>query len=79
VKWTRKDPKYGSMIAAGGRLVVLSDRGELMIAEPSPENFIPLARAKVIEGKCWTPPSLANGRMYIRTAKGELVCLDVAP
>jgi len=79
VKWTRKDPKYGSLIAAAGRLVVLSDKGELMIAEPSPENFVPVTRAKVIEGKCWTPPSLANGRMYIRTAKGELVCLDVAP
>jgi hypothetical protein len=32
----------------------------------------------VLGGRCWTPPALANGRLYIRNAKGDLLCLDLA-
>ena len=77
VKWVRKDPAFGSMILAGGKLMVLSDKGELLLAEASPAEFKPLARAKVLSGVCWTPPALANGRLYVRNARGELRCLEL--
>ena len=38
---------------------------------------MPLARAQVLGGKCWTTPVLAHGRIYCRNAKGTVVCLDV--
>ena len=38
-----------------------------------------LARAKVLDGMCWTMPVLADGRIYCRNSKGHLVCLDVSP
>src|SRR5262249_32158424 len=79
MKWTRKDPRFGSLIQAGHQLILLSDKGELLIAEPSPEDLKILARAKVLSGTCWTPPALANGLLYVRNAKGELCCLDVRP
>jgi len=75
LKWTRKDPAFGSLIMADGKLIVLSDKGELMLAEASPSGFTPLARWKVLSGVCWTPPALANGLLYVRNAKGELRCL----
>jgi outer membrane protein assembly factor BamB len=75
VKWTRKDPAFGSLIMAEGKLIVLSDKGELLLAEASPSAFTPLARAKVLSGVCWTPPALANGLLYVRNAKGEVRCL----
>ena len=31
----------------------------------------------VLNGRCWTVPVLANGRIYCRNAAGDLVCLDV--
>ena len=34
--------------------------------------------AKVLEGKCWSQPVLANGRIYVRNAPGKVVCLDVS-
>ena len=34
-------------------------------------------RAQVLGGKCWTTPVLANGKIYCRNVKGDLVCLDV--
>ena len=77
VKWTRKAPAFGSIICANGKLVVVSDKGELLIGAPSPEEFKIVARAQVLGGLCWTPPSLANGRLYARNAKGDLVCLDM--
>jgi outer membrane protein assembly factor BamB len=78
VKWTRKDPAFGSMICARGRLVILSEKGELLVADPSPEVLKVLARAQVLGGVCWTPPTLANGRVYAHNAAGDMVCLDVA-
>ena len=60
LKWARKDPAFGSLIRAGDKLLVLSEKGELLLAEPSPMGFKPLARAKVLSGVCWTPPALAE-------------------
>jgi outer membrane protein assembly factor BamB len=77
LKWTRKDPAFGSLICAAGKLVVLSEKGELLVGDASPVEFKPLARAKVLSGVCWTPPALANGLLYVRTAKGDLRCLDL--
>ena len=77
LKWTRNNPAFGSLILADGKLIILSEKGELLLAEPSPAEFKPLARAQVLGGLCWVPPALANGRLYVRNAKGDLVCLGL--
>jgi outer membrane protein assembly factor BamB len=78
VKWTYQGLGLASVLVADGKLMVLSDRGELVVAPASPEGFKPLARAQVLGGKCWTVPVLANGRIYCRNAQGTIVCLDVS-
>lgn len=77
VRWGEKGFGQGSIIAAGDRLIVLSDKGELSVVRANPAKFELLARSQVIGGKCWTAPVLAQGRIYVRNAKGDLVCLDV--
>jgi outer membrane protein assembly factor BamB len=79
LKWTRKDPAFGTLLLADGKLIVLSERGELLLGEASPSGFTPLARAKVLSGVCWITPALANGLLYVRNAKGDLRCLELAP
>lgn len=74
-KWSFKDAGCGSVTAAGDQLIVLSDKGELMIGKASPSGFQPTIRAQVLNGKCWTIPTLANGRLYCRNAEGAVVCL----
>jgi hypothetical protein len=64
-------------MVADDKLIVFSDRGELTVAEASAEAFKPLARSQVLGGKCWTVPTLANGRLYCRNAHGMLICLDL--
>ena len=68
---------YGTLMIAGGKLVILDEKGELVIAEASPAQYRELARAKVLNGRCWVMPVLANGRIYARSNNGDLVCLDV--
>jgi len=62
---------------ADGHLIVLSDEGELVIAEATPEAFEPLAKAKILDGTCWTVPALAGGLLYARNSRGTLVCIDL--
>ncbi|MBI5385649.1 MAG: PQQ-like beta-propeller repeat protein [Verrucomicrobia bacterium] len=77
VKWSEKGFGLGAVTAADGKLILLSEKGELVIAEASPAAFKPLARAQVLGGKCWTAPVLSNGRVYCRNSTGDLVCVDV--
>ncbi len=79
VKWKQGGLGVGSLsAAANNKLIILSAKGELVVAEASPEGFKPLGRAQIIGGKCWTAPVLANGKIYARNAKGDLVCVDVS-
>jgi len=78
VKWKERSLGKGSLIAATGKLIILGEKGELVIAEASPAAFRPVARAQVLGGKCWTAPVLANGKIYCRNARGDLVCVDVS-
>lgn len=79
VKWTQPEPAFGSMIMASGVLLILTEKGDLIAGNPSPEGFKELARAHVLQGLCWTPPALANGFLYARSATGTLVCVDLRP
>jgi outer membrane protein assembly factor BamB len=79
VKWTFPDLGGGALMVADGRIIALSDKGELFTATASPQSFTPISRAQVLGGRCWTVPVLANGRIYCRNAKGDLVCLNVKP
>jgi len=66
------------MMSADGRLIITSDKGELVIAQADPQKFNVLARAQILpKSKCWTSPVLANGRIYARNASGDFVCVDV--
>jgi outer membrane protein assembly factor BamB len=77
IAWTEKNLPVGSTIVANGKLILLTGKGELVIAEPTPEKFSPVARAQIMGGKCWTSPALANGLLYARNVKGDLVCVAV--
>ncbi len=79
-KWVDASVGQGAVAATeGGRLVVLSESGELMIGKASPEGFKPKVKKKVMGGKCWTAPVLANGKIYCRNGNGQVVCVKVVP
>jgi outer membrane protein assembly factor BamB len=77
VAWSEGGFGSGSLLAANGKIIVLSQQGELIVAPASSSGFLPTSRTKVLEGKCWTVPVLSNGRIYCRNAAGDLVCMDL--
>ncbi len=79
LQWVADSVRVGGISAAGDRLILLSDSGELVIATASPEKFDILARHEVLDGKCWTAPVLSENRIYCRSARGEVACVDVQP
>lgn len=78
VLWEEPGYGWGSVIAlADKKVLLLSDKGEVTVARVTPERFERLARFQAIGGKCWTPPTVANGRLYVRNGAGEIVCFDI--
>jgi outer membrane protein assembly factor BamB len=75
-KWKKPGYGRGSLLLADGHLIVLGERGQLLIVEASSEAYKEKASAEVLKGKCWTMPTLVNGKLYLRNQK-EMVCLDL--
>ena len=77
-KWSIRGLGMGSLIVSAGKLIILTEDGELIIAEAAPQSFEVRARANVLDApRCWTVPVLADGRIYCRSSGGQLVCLDM--
>lgn len=76
IVWTV--PGYGSGgLMAAGKTVIVFDNGLLTLFDADPSGFKPRHQQKILEGKCWTAPVLANGRIYCRNAVGDLACVGV--
>ncbi|MBN1803811.1 MAG: PQQ-binding-like beta-propeller repeat protein [Sedimentisphaerales bacterium] len=80
IKWSDSSMGKGAlMMSADGRMIVISDKGELAIARANPEKLDLISKAQILpRAKCWTTPILANGKIYARNANGDLVCVDVS-
>jgi outer membrane protein assembly factor BamB len=77
VRWEKKRFGCGSMILVDGKLVVLTETGELLLVEAAPAAYRELARATVFEdGPCRAQIALSAGRLYARAQK-QLKCFVV--
>jgi hypothetical protein len=76
IKWEQAGFGPGHVILAGGQVLALSDKGELVLIDPTPSGYKELARADILDGKCWTTPVLVDGKVYARSTK-EAVCVEV--
>jgi len=76
-KWSQPAFGSGGVVIADGKLIALSGTGELMIAPAATSGFKPTARAQVLGGKCWTAPVLANGQVYCRNGRGDVVVVNL--
>lgn len=67
----------GPFMVADDKFFILGDDGVLIMAKASTAGFLPLATAKVVEGRDpWGPLSIAGGRMLLRDST-EMVCIDL--
>ena len=76
VQWRKLGYGCGSLMAVQNQLLILGEKGKLALGPASPKGFTPAAEAQILQGRCWTVPVYANGRIYARNAAGDLVCVD---
>ncbi|MFQ5602214.1 MAG: PQQ-binding-like beta-propeller repeat protein [bacterium] len=74
-QWAKRGFGKGALFYADGHLIVLSERGKLLLIKATPENYLEVASAQVLRGRCWTVPTLAGGKLYVRNQKAML-CLE---
>jgi outer membrane protein assembly factor BamB len=68
----------GPFMVADGKILALSEDGELTLARATHVGYEQLARARVLEGReAWAPMALAGGRLLLRDIK-RMICVDVS-
>jgi outer membrane protein assembly factor BamB len=75
-KWAEKGFGPGQVILAGDKIIATSDKGEIVVVEAKSDKYTEVARKDVLDGKVWSYPILANGKIFARSTT-EGVCLDV--
>ena len=78
VMWKKRGFGCGSLMIADGKLLILSDRGQLVLADATPDGYQETSRSDYLEGRCWTVPVLLDGCIFGRNAAGKLVAADVS-
>src|SRR5262249_37942814 len=76
VKWDHPGLGNGSLLIADGHLIVLGEEGTLVLAEATPNGYLEQARCEPLDGRCWSVPVLAHGKLYLRNEK-KLVAIDL--
>lgn len=74
-RWEEKSVKGGALIAAATKLVIVSEKGDLVFAEARGDGFHQIARQTVLSQRTWAQPLVSSGRIYLRDNQGNLVCL----
>ncbi|WP_372645078.1 PQQ-binding-like beta-propeller repeat protein [Ancylomarina sp.] len=72
-KWTKRGFGKGSLILVGDKLLVLSDKGQLIQVKATPTAYTEQRSFQAIKGKSWTAPSFVNGKIYLRN-QTEMAC-----
>ena len=72
-KWTKRGLGKGSLILVGDNLLVLSDQGKLLQIKATPDAYTELGSFQALDGKSWTAPSFAGGKLYVRNLT-EMAC-----
>ena len=77
-KWTQK-LDASALVLVGDRLVVQSTTGEVTVVEASPKAFRSLGSFKPLDSdECWTQPTVAGNRLFVRSWEGELMAFDLS-
>jgi outer membrane protein assembly factor BamB len=76
LKWKGGRYGYGQLLLAGGRLIVLTEDGDLALLRATPEKHEEITRFHVLDGKTWNVPAMAGGYLLVRNL-AEMAAFDL--
>ncbi|MBT3606366.1 MAG: PQQ-binding-like beta-propeller repeat protein, partial [Candidatus Latescibacteria bacterium] len=76
--WRSREPGDGLPIVVDGHLVMVTKTGKVTIAKASGEGYDERARLDLFDDIVWSPPSFANGKIYVRSMS-EIACVEIVP
>jgi outer membrane protein assembly factor BamB len=74
-KWFNDKFDFGNLLLVGNKMIMLSEKGELIWGELDEAAFVETHRQNILEGLCWSKPILLGNMLYARSAEGAVVCL----
>lgn len=65
-RWKRGRYGHGNVLLAGDLLLVQTEKGDIVLVEPTPEEHRELGRFTALPGKAWNPMALAGPYLLMR-------------
>ena len=70
---------HSTVLIADGKLILLNDLGELILARASQDKYKELGRASILGGEiCWTQPAIAKSKLFVRN-QSRAACVFLGP
>ncbi len=69
---------FGQILLADGHVIVLTEKGEVVLVKATPESHQELARFQALQGKTWNTPAMAVGLLLVRN-QTEMAAYRIAP
>jgi len=79
-QWKKGRYGHGQVLLVGdaGLALIISDKGELVLAELTPKTLTERGRIQALKGKTWNHPVLtASGKLLVRNGE-EMACYDLS-
>jgi outer membrane protein assembly factor BamB len=74
--WRDRSVSRSTLIAAGNRLVILDEDGNLAVATPGDTGLTVQAKAQILGERAWTAPTLSGTTLYVRD-RHQIMALEL--
>jgi outer membrane protein assembly factor BamB len=81
--WSSDMGAFGSVIAVNNKLIIITGKGKVVIADAKPDKFNLLKELQLFtfdeksNNWCWTAPTFLDGKLYVRNSFGDMACIDL--
>lgn len=76
--WKNTEIDKGTgLITTDGHALLLTSKGELVLAQVLADKLDIQQRVQVLSGKCWVQPAVSHRRLLCKNNEGSVVCLDL--
>jgi outer membrane protein assembly factor BamB len=79
VQWDHSGLGLGTVLMADGKLIALSDKGDLYLLKAAPAAYEAISHFSVFPDRplTWTVPVVSGGKLFVRS-ENEMVAFDIA-